>query len=173
MNDRFLLKIDPPQLCLGADENDRPCQRLTEYAEAESISAELPRQLMLAPYCWQHLEMCIPPWETNPTPEDIASEQFCITRFVVGHYGDKGTAEVQDSCPLESVPPPYREVTEADYPDEEEKAFFRQHHGDDQAYYVTYRDEQGEIRHVCAVWLADLLYWELYEFPSEVSHAEH
>jgi hypothetical protein len=171
VNERFLLKIDPPQLCLGADENDQPCQRLTEYAEAEVFSADIARQLLVAPYCWQHLDLCIPPWQTKPTPEEIANEQLCIVRCVVGHYGGQGTAQVLGSCPLESVPPPYREITEADYETEEEKAFFRQHHGDDQAYSVTYRSEQGEARHVCAVWLTDVLSWQVYEFASEGSQA--
>lgn len=170
-NDRFLLRIDPPQACLYSNEDGQPCSRLTAYAEASADSSEHPRELSVAPYCWQHLELCIPPWLEHPTPEEVAWERFCIANFIVGHYDGKGTAEVQGSCPLESVPPPYEEITEADYETEEEKAFFRRHHGTDQAYYATYRNEQGENRHVCAVWLADWLYWELYEFPSEVSHA--
>ena len=60
MNERFVLRIDPPQPCLSTDENDQPCPRFSEYAEAEPMSAEHPRQLLLAPLCWEHLEMCIP-----------------------------------------------------------------------------------------------------------------
>ncbi|MGH3182283.1 MAG: hypothetical protein ACRDOE_10330, partial [Streptosporangiaceae bacterium] len=141
MDTRFLLKIDPPQRCLGRDEHDQPCPRLSEYAEVDSPSSaeDAPRQLVVEPYCWQHLEMGIPSGETNPTPQALASEQFCITRFVVGYYGGTGTAEVCGPCPLKSVPPPYREASEADYPDEADKASFRWHHFEDQAYSVTYR----------------------------------
>ena len=163
----FLLKVDPPQLCLGTDDDDQPCQRLSEYAEAESCGPEYPRQLMLVPYCWQHLEMCLPPWQTHPMPEEIANEQFCITRFVVGYHGGVGTAKVCGSCPLESVPPPYREASEEDYDDEAERASFRRYHCTDQAYYVTYRDEAGQTSRVCAVWVADALTWELYPFAGE------
>ena len=70
-------------------------------------------------------------------------------------------------CPLDSVPSPYAEETENDYTGEEEKAFFRQHHSSDQAYYVAYREGQGQEQRVCAaVWRSDYLVWELYEFPS-------
>lgn len=166
MNDRFILKIDPPQSCLGSDENDQPCPRLTEYAEAEAMDTEHPHQLMLAPYCWQHLEMCIAPWQTDPTAEEVELEQFCITRFVAGYYGGQGTATVLGPCPLDSVPPPYKEETEKDYEDEEEQAFFRRYHASDQAYYVTHRSAHGQERQVCAIWRSDYLVWELYEFPT-------
>lgn len=165
-DDRFILKIEPPQQCLGSDDNDQPCPHESEYAEAEPISAEHPRQLSVAPYCWWHLEMCIAPWQTNPTAADVEQERFCITRFVLGYYGGQGTATVLGSCPLDSVPAPYREETEQDYEDEEEQAFFRRYHASDQAYYVTYQDTQGQERKVCAIWRSDYLIWELYEFPA-------
>lgn len=171
MSERFLLKIDPPQPCLYSDEDGQPCERVTAYAEASGDAPGSPSELSVAPYCWQHLELCIPPWLEHPTLEEVAWERFCIANFIVGHYGGVGAAEVRGACPLESVPLPYEEITEADYDTPEEKACFRRLHGTDQAYYATYRDEQGESRHVCAVWLADFLYWELYEFPREVSHA--
>lgn len=166
MDDRFILKIDPPQLCLASIEDDQPCPRLTTYAEAESAS-EHSRQLMVAPYCWQHLEMCIAPWNTHPMPEEVERERFCIVNFVIGYYDGKGTATVEGPCPVASIPPPYEEATEAAYETEEEKALFRRYHADDQAYYVTYRDAQGQEHHVCAVWMADELHWELYTFPND------
>lgn len=174
MNDRFILKIDPPQLCLASTGDDQPCPHLTAYAEAGPFS-DHSRQLLVDPYCWEHLEMCIPPWNIHPTPEEIEQERFCIVNFVIGYYGGKGSALVAGPCPIERIPAPYEEATEDAYDTDEDKAFFRRYHADDQAYYVTYRDEQDQEHHVCAVWMADELHWELFPFPDQpsVSKVEH
>src|SRR5207247_5454405 len=89
LSDRFILKVDPPQPCMGSNPNG-PCPLLTALAEAEH-EREHERQLRVYPYCWRHLYIGFP----DPTPEQLQLEHWCITNFVVHHFGGgKGTAEV-------------------------------------------------------------------------------
>jgi hypothetical protein len=101
----------------------RPHGQHSAYAEADAL-----RHLSLVPYCWQNLEMCIPPWRTEAAPVEVEREQWCITRFVIGSFGGRGSARVLGPCPLDNVPSPYHAETGADYESEEDKACFRRSH---------------------------------------------
>ena len=151
-DDRFLLRVDPPQLCMSDDADGKPCSRLTEWVIADVFWPDTPRQLSIEPWCWEHGDACLAEWAwDDATTQDIEMENFFVTRFVVGYYGGQGTALVLGRCPLDSVPPPYVEEKEEDYEDEEERANFTMRHFLDNAYYVLYRDEQRQEKRVCAV----------------------
>jgi len=130
---------------MGNNSNgEGPCLRLTTLAEAEHESG-CERQLRVMPYCWRHLYIAWP----EPTPEQLQLEHWCIANFVVNHHGGQGSAEIHGPCPTDSIPAPY-EACE----DEE-----------DEAYYVTYRDEQGQEQHGVAVYLIWENWWEWYPAP--------
>ena len=152
MTDRFILKIDPPQPFQGLYPNEAGdevrCTLLTGMAEAswgENAGGYAP-ELSVDPYCWRHLWIGFP----DPTPEELEFEHLCMTNFVVNHFSGKGTAQVLGPCPTDSIPPPYEPWEDDDMIDE--------------AYSATYRDEQGQERHVCAVYLVWENCWELFEF---------
>ncbi len=105
-------------------------------------------QLSVNPYCWRHLYIACP----DPTPEELELEHFCITNFVVNHFGGQGEALVLGPCPTDNIPAPYEPWDE-----EEDMA--------DESYYVVYRAPDGQEKRVCAVYLVWENWWELYEFP--------
>jgi len=89
VNDRFLLTIDPPQLCLYGDEDGQPCERLTAYTEASTDAPDYPRQLTVAPTAGSTWSCAFRPGSNTRTPEEVAWEWFCIANFIVGHYGGR------------------------------------------------------------------------------------
>ena len=147
--DRFILRIDPLQPCQGSypdgQGGEGHCTLLTDMAEASyDESMGWAPYLSVNPYCWRHLYIACP----DPTPEEL--EHLYIPNFVVNHFGGKGTAQVSGPCATDSIPPPYEPWEDDDMIDE--------------ASYVTYRAEQRQEWHVCAVYLVGENCWELFEF---------
>lgn len=149
--DRFILRIDPPQPCQGNYPNEEgeeePCTLLANLAETEHES-QCERQLRVMPYCHRHLYIaCL-----DPTPEELELEHFCITNFVVNHFGGQGEAKIMGICPTDSIPPPYE-------PWDEEADM------EDDAWYVTYRAPDGQEHRGVAVYLVWENWFEWHEFP--------
>ena len=154
--DRFLLKIDPPQPCQGSypdgQGGEGHCTLLTGMAEASyDHSMGWAPQLSVNPYCWRHLYIAYP----DPTPEELELEHFCITNFVVNHFGGEGRAEVLGVCPTDSIPPPYEPWD----PDEDM---------DDDAWYVTYHAPDSREHRGVAIYLVWENWFEWHEFPASI-----
>jgi len=149
-------------------EGEHPCTLLTSIAEA---THEDQRELRLHPYCWRHLYLDFPERDEGPTPEEVELLNFCVRNAVIGHYGGKGGAEVLGPCPIDSVPAPYEPVTLDSYAEDDTKGreFFLREGQPDEAYYATYRDEQGQEKHVAAVCYWWWYFWEIFEFAAPTS----
>lgn len=76
MNNRFLLTIDPPQLCLYGDEDGRPCEHLTAYAEASTDAPDYPRQLTVAPTAGSTWSCAFRPGSNTRHPKKLPGSGF-------------------------------------------------------------------------------------------------
>jgi len=86
-------------------------------------------------------------------PEEKALKEFCITNFVVNHWGGKGTAEVLGECSVKNIP----------------RAYQRWQYEQDKAWCVSYRNKQGKERQVYAVYHMLEQEFKLYKVPKTQS----